>query len=142
MTAIKPRILCIDDKPEILRFLDAVLSPNGYEVIKTRNGEEALDSLEKQNIDLVLSDVRMLKMDGFEVCRRIKGDDRFPTLPVSSLSHPSASVVIHCQGIRNLLSKSMPPARRDYSTWGMVIGNLIGKRPRLMRSSVERWCLP
>ena len=82
MIAAKPRILCIDDEPNILKFLEAVLVRNGYEVLQTENGEEALEKIEKQGVDLVLSDVRMPKMDGLQVCRRIKGDERFRNIPV------------------------------------------------------------
>ena len=42
MTATRPRILCVDDEPEILKFLEAMLAPKGYEVIRAESGEEAL----------------------------------------------------------------------------------------------------
>src|SRR4030043_998145 len=82
MLTTKPRILCIDDEPAILKFFEAVLVPRGYEVIRAENGEEALEKLKDQRIDLVISDVRMPKMDGFEVCRWIKEDERYRNLPV------------------------------------------------------------
>ncbi len=82
MRTTTPKILCVDDEPEILKFLEAVLAPKGYEVIKAENGEVALEKLKEERIDLVISDVRMPKMDGFEVCRRIKEDDRYRNIPV------------------------------------------------------------
>ncbi len=82
MLLTKPRILCVDDEPEILKFLDAILIRNGYEVIQALNGEEALGKMKEQNVDLVLSDVRMRKIDGFELCRRIKGDEMLMNIPV------------------------------------------------------------
>jgi len=82
MIDTKPRILCVDDEPEILKFLEAVLVPNGYEVVKAEDGEEALEELKGERIDLVLSDVTMPKLDGFEVCRWIKADDRYRNIPV------------------------------------------------------------
>ena len=81
MITTKPRILCVDDEPNVLKFLEAVLVPNGYEVTKAEDGEEAMEKLKEERIDLVLSDVTMPKMDGFEVCRRIKGDDRYRNIP-------------------------------------------------------------
>jgi DNA-binding response OmpR family regulator len=82
MLTTKPRILCIDDEPAILKFFEAVLVPRGYEVIRAENGEGALEKLKDQRIDLVISDVRMPKMDGFELCRWIKEDERYRNLPV------------------------------------------------------------
>ena len=85
MMTTKPRILCVDDEPNVLKFLEAVLVPNGYEIVKSGDGEEAMKKLKEERIDLVLSDVTMPKMDGFELCRRIKGDDRYRNIPWSLL---------------------------------------------------------
>ncbi len=48
MTATKQRILCVDDEPEILKFLEAALVPRGYEVLKAENSEDALDKLKEK----------------------------------------------------------------------------------------------
>jgi len=82
MITTKPRILCVDDEPKILKFLEAVLVPNGYEVTKAEDGEGALEKIRSERIDLVLSDVSMPKMGGFELCRRIKEDERSRDIPV------------------------------------------------------------
>lgn len=82
MTETKPRILCVDDEPMILDFLEKILASKGYEVSKAQNGEEALDSVRTERIDLVISDVKMPKMDGFELCRRIKEDERNRDIPL------------------------------------------------------------
>lgn len=78
----KPRILCVDDDPAILRTLEMLLFPNGYEIVKAANGEEAFRILQQEAVDLVISDVKMPGMDGFELCRRIKGDEHFQNIPV------------------------------------------------------------
>jgi CheY-like chemotaxis protein len=82
MTETKPRILCVDDEPIILDFLEKILASKGYEVSKAQNGEEALDSVRTERIDLVISDVKMPKLDGFELCKRIKRDERYRDIPV------------------------------------------------------------
>ena len=82
MDALKPRILCVDDEPQILRLLEEFLVQNGYEVVKGHNGVEALEKMRNERIDLVLSDVTMPQMDGFELCRQIKSDDRFRDIAV------------------------------------------------------------
>jgi response regulator RpfG family c-di-GMP phosphodiesterase len=75
-------ILCADDEPANLKLLEAVLIPRGYQVVKAQNGREALSLLGNRNIDLVLLDVMMPEMNGFEVCRAIKGDERYRNIPV------------------------------------------------------------
>lgn len=82
MVTAKPRILCVDDEPANLKLLEAFLVPRGYEVIKAENGTEALKRISEQNADLVLLDVMMPGMNGFEVCKRIKEDERFRNIPV------------------------------------------------------------
>lgn len=63
--------MVVDDNPEILDFLSKILSEE-YFVISASSGEEALQILEKNNIDLIISDVMMEEMDGFELCGKIK----------------------------------------------------------------------
>ena len=82
MTETKPRILCVDDEPKILKFLEAVLVPNGYEVIQSGKWRRGIEKIKEERIDLVLSDVTMPQMDGFELCRRIKEDERYRDIPV------------------------------------------------------------
>ncbi len=75
-------ILAVDDRPENLRLLDAVLSPRGYQMLAAASGEEALRVLKEETIDLVLLDILMPGMDGYEVCRRIRADRHTAFLPV------------------------------------------------------------
>ena len=91
MTTTTPRILCVDDEPEILKFLEALLLPKGYEVIKAKDGEEALEKLREERVDLVISDVKMPKIDGLEVCRRVKEDERYRNIPVIIITAFSAT---------------------------------------------------
>jgi class 3 adenylate cyclase len=76
------RILVVDDKPENVRLLDAVLSPRGYTVDTAGSGAEALERLAVQPPDLVLLDVEMPEIDGYEVCRRIRATPSTEVLPV------------------------------------------------------------
>ena len=77
-----PRILCVDDEPLNISLLQAILLPRGYEVVIAANGQEALDKISAGRIDLCLLDVMMPGMDGFEVCRSIKSDERYRNIPV------------------------------------------------------------
>jgi DNA-binding response OmpR family regulator len=75
-------ILVVDDQPQNVRLLDAVLSPRGYRVLSASSGEEALDLLRTEQPHLVLLDILMPGMDGYEVCRRIRENADTAFLPV------------------------------------------------------------
>ena len=75
-------VLAVDDLPQNLRLLDAVLSPRGYRVLTAASGEEALALLPDSGVDLVLLDILMPGIDGYEVCRRIRTLPGFEFLPV------------------------------------------------------------
>lgn len=86
----KALILVVDDQPLNIDLLDAYLVPQGYEVLKAEDGEVALKTIAENTVDLVLLDVMMPKLDGFEVCRRIKGDERLRNIPVVMITALSA----------------------------------------------------
>jgi adenylate cyclase len=77
-----PLVLVVDDLAQNVRLLEAVLSPKGFRVVTAATGEEALDVLGKEHPDLVLLDILMPGMDGYEVCRRIRQDPGTAFLPV------------------------------------------------------------
>jgi adenylate cyclase len=75
-------VLAVDDQSINLRLLDAVLTPRGHRVIPASSGTEALALLETEDVDLVLLDILMPGMDGYEVCRRIRSTPATEFLPV------------------------------------------------------------
>jgi len=77
-----PLVLVVDDLAPNVRLLGAVLSPRGFRVATASSGAEALDVLGKEHPDLVLLDILMPGMDGYEVCRRIREDPGTAFLPV------------------------------------------------------------
>jgi two-component system, cell cycle response regulator len=76
------RILVVDDVLPNVKLLEAKLTAEYYQVIVARNGPEALERVTAEDPDLVLLDVMMPGMDGYEVCRRMKGDPRTAHIPV------------------------------------------------------------
>lgn len=81
----KPIILLVDDNEDILDFIADDLSDN-YTVLTAINGKEALKVLSQESIQLVISDVMMPEMDGFELCARIKSELEFSHIPVVLLT--------------------------------------------------------
>ncbi len=75
-------ILCVDDEPVNLLLLEAVLESGSYSVLKAKNGREALEVVSSNKVDLVLLDVMMPEMDGFETCKTIKENDDSRGIPV------------------------------------------------------------
>jgi adenylate cyclase len=78
----EPLVLTVDDLPANVRLLDAVLSPRGYRVLGAGSGPEALALVAEHHPDLVLLDIVMPEMDGYEVCRRLRQDPATAFLPV------------------------------------------------------------
>lgn len=76
------RVLVVDDIEPNVRLLQAILGAQGYEVATARSGEEALDRVAAQAPDLVLLDVQMPGIDGYEVCRRLREDPATSFLPI------------------------------------------------------------
>ena len=76
------RILVVDDTPLNVKLLEDVLTMKGYEVATAASGQEALDKIRSGSLDLVLLDVMMPGMNGYEVCRAIREDARTALLPV------------------------------------------------------------
>jgi adenylate cyclase len=78
----EPLVLAVDDLPANVRLLDAVLSPRGYRVLGAGSGPEALALVAEHRPDLILLDIVMPEMDGYEVCRRLRQDPATAFLPV------------------------------------------------------------
>ncbi|MDZ4164276.1 MAG: response regulator [Smithellaceae bacterium] len=71
------KILAVEDTPAGLRLLEDILTAAGYEVSAAQDGIEALEILAQGPVDLIISDILMPRMDGFQLCRYVKGDDRY-----------------------------------------------------------------
>jgi adenylate cyclase len=78
----RQRVLVVDDTPHNIKLLEAVLLPRGYAVIPATPGPEALAKVATEPPDLILCDVVMLGLDGYEVCRRLRADPATRLLPV------------------------------------------------------------
>ncbi|MEQ8957171.1 MAG: response regulator [Coleofasciculus sp. C2-GNP5-27] len=84
--AIKGDILIVDDIPDNLRILFTMLANQGYEVRRVISGKQALNAVNTDPPDLILLDIKMPEMDGYEVCQRLKADEQTAEIPVIFLS--------------------------------------------------------
>src|SRR5262249_34170326 len=74
-------ILVVDDKAENRYLLESMLRGVGYTVVSAENGVEALHTLHTQHIDLIVSDILMPHMDGFQFCREVKSHEKLKAIP-------------------------------------------------------------
>lgn len=82
----KGKVLVVDDEIYILHILDFSLNAEGYEVITAEDGEQAIEKAQKEQPDLVVLDVMMPKIDGYEACRKMKQDPKMKDVPVILLT--------------------------------------------------------
>lgn len=89
----KATVLVVDDEAHVLKLVKANLEPSGYKILTATDGEQAIEAIEREMPDLVILDLMLPKMDGYEVCRRVR---EFSTVPVIMLTARSAQVdLIH-----------------------------------------------
>jgi two-component system, sensor histidine kinase and response regulator len=118
------RILVVDDSPEILAVTDAILSSAGYETISYTDGSIALQIMELLPPDLIILDINMPQIDGYEMTRRIRSNsdwDLTPILLFSALDRSQAALGLEC-GADDLLGKPV------------AIEELLGKVSLLLHS--------
>src|SRR5258708_30903909 len=83
------RILVVDDDPTVGAALEQILKHEGYQVVRARDGRGALAAIANSRPDLILLDVHMPQMGGFEACQRVKGDPATSLLPIVIVTRES-----------------------------------------------------
>jgi class 3 adenylate cyclase/CheY-like chemotaxis protein len=78
----RPKILAVDDTPENLRLLEAILGPRGYELVTAESGTAGLEAVHRDHPDLVMLDIVMPGLNGYDVCRRLRDDAATRFLPI------------------------------------------------------------
>ena len=103
------KIIVVDDEKEIRNLIEIYLKNEGYEVTKASDGEEALEILEKEDIDLIILDIMMPKMDGIEVCKRVRENLNIPILMLSAKSEDMDKIQGLMTGADDYITKPFNP---------------------------------
>ncbi|MFC2135825.1 response regulator [Bacteroidota bacterium] len=122
----KKRVLIVDDDSDTLFTIGEIVKDLGYETIYARNGVECLLSMNNIEPDIVLLDIMMPQMDGFETIKRIRLDDRFPDLPVIALTAYAMldnKEVIEKNGFTDIITKPI-----NTNTLAFKIQNLLKQK--------------
>ena len=88
----KGKILVVDDEIYIVHILDFSLGMEGYQVLTALDGEQALEKARAERPDLIVLDIMMPKLDGYETCKALKSDDLTKNIPVILLSAKGRNV--------------------------------------------------
>lgn len=102
-------ILIVDDDKEIAALLELYLKNEGYKIFKGYDGEDALKIIDQQSIDLLILDVMMPKLDGLEVCRRIRTHQNIPILMLSAKVEDMDKIIGLMTGADDYMGKPFNP---------------------------------
>lgn len=92
MVEAKKTVVCIEDEPEMVDLIKLILGRKGFELIGAMGGREGLDAIRRIKPDLVLLDLMMPDMDGWEVYQQIKADDELRRIPVIVVTAKAQSI--------------------------------------------------
>jgi len=90
--ADEPMLLVVDDEPEINKLVARIFEKRGYRVNSALDGAEALAAVKRQRPDLIMLDLNLPKVDGWEVCRQLKSDPATKAIPIIMLTAAHANV--------------------------------------------------
>ena len=83
---VKKSIMIVDDEPMIVKVVKDIFKEEGYKVITALSGQECLEKLKKTRVDLILLDIMMPGMDGWDTCAKIKSDKKTEKIPIVFLT--------------------------------------------------------
>jgi CheY-like chemotaxis protein len=113
MSSKKKRVLICDDDPVILRLLQVNLELEGYEVLLAHHGEEAIEVASQGNPDLIVLDIMMPRLDGYQTMQKLKAGESTSDIPVLFLSAKAQQSDIERgqeQGVAGYLTKPFDPS--------------------------------
>ncbi len=105
----KEKILIVDDEKEIRDLIDIYLKGEGYDTIKAENGKEALDILSNNEVDLIILDIMMPKVNGIEACLKIREEREMPIIMLAAKSEDMDKILGLNTGADDYLTKPFNP---------------------------------
>ena len=126
------RILIIEDNTANLELAEYLLKASGYATLAARDGDEGVRSARKERPDLIVCDLQMPVMDGYEVVRQLKGDPLLrpiPIIAVTALSMPGDRKSVLAAGFDGYLSKPIDPETFVRTVEGFLPPGLRARRP-------------
>jgi len=102
------RVLAIDDDPATTELLGLLLGTHGFEVLTSNNGRRGVELIRQQQPDVVILDLMMPDMDGWQVCRAVRAFSQVPILILSALDHPGQVASALDAGADDYLVKPVP----------------------------------
>jgi DNA-binding response OmpR family regulator len=123
------RILIVDDEPNIVISLEYLMRREGFEVAVAVDGEAALRALAERTVDLVILDVMLPKVNGFDVCRQIRADPRWSGVRILMLT---------AKGRETEVARGLKLGADAYVTKPFSTKDLVGQIKRLLEPGGER----
>jgi two-component system response regulator VicR len=109
----KQRVLCIEDHPEMIELIRLILGRRGFDVDGAEGGREGLKAMQENPPDLVLLDLMMPDMDGWEVYRQIKANEQLKEIPVIAVTAKAQGIDrvlgLHIAGMDDFITKPFGP---------------------------------
>jgi len=121
-------ILVVDDEPNIILSLEFLMKKEGYQVRTASNGEEALHALQESKPDLVLLDVMMPRMNGYEVCQAVRSDPKLSSVRI---------IMLTAKGRDIEREKGLALGADDYVTKPFAMRDLVDKVKYFMEDASQ-----
>jgi len=125
-----PRVLVVDDEPVTLKYLGANLRVRGYEVLTAEDGETALEILDHSEVDLIILDIMMPGIDGFQVCETVRQTSDVPILMLSA------------RGREHDIVLALDLGADDYLTKPFGVAEMLARVRAALRRSAPTWEQP
>jgi len=121
---VKKKILVIEDEPHHVLLIQARLESEGLTAISALDGEEGLKKVKEEKVDLIVLDIVMPKIDGVEVCRRLKQDPGTKKIPV---------LILTASGVKDIEEECLNAGADDFLRKPYEAGEFVGKIKVLLK---------